>query len=95
MRELSVKRAHLVVIGRVQGVGFRAFAQQEASKRNLVGWVRNVPDGNVEMEVEGPLEIIEGFLLSLKTGPAFSTVETVKTEWKEVLGKETGFHIRR
>src|SRR3989442_1130227 len=46
--------AHVLIRGRVQGVGFRFFAQDAAETHGLKGWVRNLPGGNVELEVEGP-----------------------------------------
>ncbi|QDP40388.1 acylphosphatase [Radiobacillus deserti] len=52
---------HIVVHGKVQGVGFRATAQLKAKSYGLNGWVKNTNDGNVEMVVEGPEEDVEAF----------------------------------
>lgn len=58
----------LNISGRVQGVGFRFAAKQRAIAYNLSGWVRNLPDGTVELEIEGEPNNIEGFLVELKAG---------------------------
>ena len=52
-------RRHLTVRGRVQGVGFRCFAQETAESLGLTGWVRNREDGAVEAEAQGTVEVID------------------------------------
>ena len=52
-------RKHILFYGRVQGVGFRFYAVQKARQLGLTGWVKNLMDGNVEMEVQGPQEKID------------------------------------
>ena len=74
-------RAHILVSGRVQGVGYRAFAARVATERKLVGGVRNLDDGRVELDVEGPREIIEALLVELGVGPPAARVKTVTVEW--------------
>ncbi|MDE3129148.1 MAG: acylphosphatase, partial [Gemmatimonadota bacterium] len=64
----SVQR-RLVVVGRVQGVGFRWFARQAAHGLGLAGWVRNMPDGTVVCEVAGPPDVVERFAAELRAGP--------------------------
>lgn len=59
---------HLIIRGRVQGVGFRYSAQQKAMEYQLVGWVQNKPDGTVEMEVQGDSDRIEAYIETLKSG---------------------------
>nr|WP_219914549.1 acylphosphatase [Thalassobacillus sp. CUG 92003] len=81
--------AHLIVQGRVQGVGFRATAQQIAGKYNITGWVRNQSDGSVEIEAEGSDKNLESFIQAMKKGPStFAKVENVKVEKSE---QEQGF----
>ena len=92
MDEVTV-RAYVVVSGRVQGVGFRAFTQHQANTRQFVGWVKNVSDGNVELEVEGPRAGIEEFLVALRQGPPFSKVSGIKVEWTLAHGAESDFHV--
>lgn len=60
--------AHLIVSGRVQGVGFRFLAQQQAIEFHLSGWVQNQSDGTVEIEIEGEKEKVEQFIQYVKTG---------------------------
>lgn len=61
-------RKHIIFYGRVQGVGFRYTACYLARPMGLTGWVKNLWDGSVEMEVQGPEEDIEEFLLRLENG---------------------------
>lgn len=86
-------RLYARVTGRVQGVGFRWFCQRAASPRGLGGWVRNLPDGNVELEVEGPTGRIRDFLGDVQRGPVAARVDSVVTEERLVQGTDT-FTIR-
>ena len=73
------KRIHLIIRGRVQGVGFRAFTVEEASQRKLRGWVRNLrSDNEVELVAEGPSKSIADFTERVKKGPPGSKVEKVE-----------------
>ena len=67
----------LKVEGHVQGVGFRYFTSLIAENHHIKGWVRNTPDGNVEIEAEGKEFNIEAFIKNIKEGPRFSRVEKV------------------
>lgn len=64
------------VTGRVQGVGFRYFTQEQASLQGLSGYVRNEHDGSVEFLLQGPEVNVNAMLEKLKQGPRFSKVET-------------------
>lgn len=88
-------RAHIMVLGKVQGVGYRAFVQLHATKVGLKGWVRNCSDGTVEIEVEGNKDIIEAFLEQLREGPLFSQVESLQVDWREANRQTEGFKILR
>jgi acylphosphatase len=66
-----------VVSGRVQGVGFRYFAQEAAAVEGLSGWVRNRPDGSVEILAEGEAESLRRFERRLARGPAMARVDGV------------------
>ncbi|WP_447971434.1 acylphosphatase [Nitrospira sp. M1] len=88
-------RAHIVVDGRVQGVSYRAFTQQQASRLHLHGWVRNLPSGQVECEVEGPPEFVESFLTFLRKGPALAQVAHVQVNWISVVNDVEAFRIIR
>jgi acylphosphatase len=67
------------VVGRVQGVGFRWWTQSLATRLDLTGWVRNAPDGSVQIIAAGPKESLEKFEQSLRAGPPGSTVEGVES----------------
>ncbi len=86
-------RAHVFVVGRVQGVGFRAFAARSATRLHLVGGVRNLDDGRVELEVEGGKTVIEGLLRELKVGPPAAHVRTMAVEWSVATGRHSHFDI--
>ena len=59
-------RKHIFFYGRVQGVGFRYYAVQKANQLGLTGWVKNLYDGSVEMEVEGQEEVIDQLIIFLQ-----------------------------
>lgn len=59
-------RKHIVFYGRVQGVGFRYYAVNKANQLGLTGWVRNLPDGTVEMEVQGEEPLIDQLIIFLQ-----------------------------
>ena len=85
--------AHIVVSGMVQGVGFRYFTMRIARKRQLTGWVRNLPEGEVEIEVEGPRGLIESLIKDLKVGNTWAQVTDIDVRWSAFSGKYTGFDI--
>ncbi|MGD9930487.1 MAG: acylphosphatase [Mangrovibacterium sp.] len=86
------KAFHIVLTGRVQGVGFRHFVQKTALTLHLEGWVRNKADGSVELEVEGREETIQIFLDLVKRGNSFSRVDRMfKTELPETSGYQSFF----
>jgi len=75
------RRAHIIVTGRVQGVGFRYFTRTEASALRLTGWVRNRADGKVEIEAQGESPDIDQFVLALSRGPSWASVDNVSVSW--------------
>ena len=84
---------HLVISGRVQGVGFRYFSQETARQYGIKGWVRNLNDGTVELHVEGTNEDIESFQKALKDGNRFVGVERIEEREAEDLAFRS-FDIR-
>jgi acylphosphatase len=71
---------HVVIRGRVQGVGFRAFIEDAAEERYLEGWVRNRPDGSVEAVFAGREEAVEAVIKACRTGPPGARVEAVDVD---------------
>ena len=72
-----------LVVGRVQGVGFRFFAEEQARREGLAGYVRNLPDGRVEFRSRGSAEDLEQFVEAVRRGPLASRVDRVDTEQLE------------
>jgi len=87
-------RAHVLVSGRVQGVFFRSETEYEAVKRNLCGWVRNLPDGSVEAVFEGEKEAVEELVEFCRRGPRGARVSNVEVQWEEYAGEFKGFRIK-
>jgi acylphosphatase len=83
-----------LISGRVQGVGFRYFAEARAHAEGVHGWVRNLPDGRVEVLIEGDLESIERVGAALSRGPMGAEVDDVVVEDVVPSGRATGFTIR-
>lgn len=69
-----------VIAGRVQGVGFRYFAEEQARAENLAGYVTNLPDGRVEAVAEGEEESVQRFERALNRGPRSAVVERVESD---------------
>jgi acylphosphatase len=82
------------ISGRVQGVGFRYFAYTEASREGLHGWVRNVPDGRVEICAEGDGDALERFERQITQGPPGARVGDVDVRDATPTHDDTGFSIR-
>jgi len=78
-----MRAVRVVVSGRVQGVGFRAWVVQQATALGLAGQVWNRPDGGVEAEAVGPDPALERFVAALRQGPRLARVEEVAEEWFE------------
>ena len=70
----AVAAVRVAVTGRVQGVGFRYATLQEAQRRGLTGWVRNLADGRVEVLAQGSAAMVEDLISWLETGPRFAAV---------------------
>ncbi len=83
------------ISGEVQGVGFRFFAQRIAARHQVVGYVRNLPDGSVEVHAEGSPESVEGFKHDLAAGPQHARVEGVEELSLDPTGTYKTFRIER
>jgi acylphosphatase len=89
-----LKRIVAVVEGRVQGVGFRFFTRSMAQHHGLTGWVRNLPDGNVEFEAQGTNDRVDAFLEEIKKGPVLSYISDIRTNELPAEEREAGFVIK-
>ena len=88
-----MRAVRVVVSGRVQGVGFRAWAAREATALGLAGRVWNRPDGGVEAEAVGPDPALERFVAALRQGPRPARVEQVAEQWFESQEVPRGFQV--
>jgi acylphosphatase len=90
---MSDSRLHALVVGLVQGVGFRYFVLEAARELGLRGYVRNTPDGAVEVVAEGPQQRLELLASMLRKGPRASVVREVEVDVKEATGEFRGFEV--
>ena len=86
-------RKAVTVSGRVQGVGFRFFTQSEAAKLRLTGWVKNLNNGDVTMEVQGAAEDVNELIERLKRGNGYSKVTDIEIKDLDVDKEERKFAI--
>lgn len=89
-----MKRVHVVVAGRVQGVFYRATCAGRARALGLAGWIRNMPDGGVEAEFEGEDGSVDAMVAWCAEGPAHAVVDAIRSDVRSVLG-ERGFRVVR
>lgn len=94
MTSREVIRRRVRVSGRVQGVYYRASTREQARARGLVGWVRNLPDRSVELEVEGDPDGVAALVQWCHEGPPAAQVSEVIEEPAAVLGSESEFRVR-
>jgi len=83
----------LIAKGRVQGVGFRWFVVQNANKLGVVGYVKNLPNGDVEIEAEGERGQLEELIKHVKAGPTFGRVSDLSVEWRDYTGSYKSFEV--
>jgi len=91
---MKTLKAHLFIEGSVQGVFYRAFTRDLASKLGLKGWAKNLYDGRVEVLFEGSRELIEQAIRECWKGPAGSSVSNIDISWEESSSEYKGFEIR-
>ncbi|HYL60835.1 MAG TPA: acylphosphatase [Candidatus Acidoferrales bacterium] len=87
-------RLHLVISGRVQGVGFRFSARDEALDLGVTGWVRNLPGGEVEILAEGRRDRLLMLEAWAHLGPSLAHVTDVRADWLDFTGEFGEFRIR-
>jgi acylphosphatase len=90
---MGLKQVHLFVRGRVQGVFFRASTQREAKRLGLTGWVKNRPDGGVEILAEGEEDALKELIGWANRGPSAARVERVDVRWRSFVGDFFDFRI--
>lgn len=89
-----MKRAHVFVKGRVQGVFYRAWTKKNANELNLTGWVRNLSDGRVEAVFEGEEHDIREMLERMEEGSRAANPNDVKVNWQKATNEFGSFEIR-
>ena len=94
MPEPDLARLRMLVHGRVQGVFFRHAAAEEARALGLRGWVKNLPNGDVEIVAEGPRRELKILAAWANQGPRLARVTGVEEEWSDYPGEEGAFAIR-
>lgn len=87
-------RVHLIIYGRVQGVCYRAATLDTAIELGLNGWVRNLPNGNVEAVFEGPADMLQKVIAWCHDGPPGARVTKIDEKWDDYSGEFTDFKIR-
>ncbi len=88
------KGVHMTVRGDVQGVGFRHFTKTTANRYGVKGWVKNMPDGTVEIWAEGREPALKRLLQQVKQGPSHAHVSQVEVDWREPEGTHASFRVR-
>lgn len=90
----ATRRVHVVISGRVQGVWYRGSMEDRAVRLGLAGWVRNLPDGDVEAVIEGPSLAVDELLAWCRRGPSGARVQSVRSSEEPAQGL-TDFRIVR
>ena len=87
-------RRFACAVGRVQGVGFRMFVRQQAVMHDITGWVKNMSDGTVTMELQGASSAVEAAFAAIREGNYFIHVEQLSIEPRDMISEERDFSIR-
>ena len=90
----DIQQLHAIVRGQVQGVNFRSSTVTQAARLSLAGWVRNLPDGSVEVLAEGPRPVLEQLLAFLRHGPPSARVSGVEPAWQPPTQSFQQFEVR-
>ena len=88
------RRVHVFYSGRVQGVGFRLTAEETAHGFKVVGWVKNLRDGRVELIAEAEEDALAQFLDAIQTGPMKKFIQRADISWGDASGTFDEFEIR-
>ena len=87
--------ARVTISGVVQGVGYRYFCCRRADQFGIGGWVKNQPDGSVQVLAQGDTESLEQFIIELRKGPSGALVHEVKVQFEETTTMFDTFEVRR
>jgi len=85
---------HIVFAGTVQGVGFRYFVKRKADQFGVKGFVRNLPDGTVEVMAEGDEDVLRKFMSAIENGPPLAEVTDLRYEFIDKDGGFSDFEIQ-
>lgn len=88
-----MKRLHLIIYGRVQGVYYRASTRERAVRLGVTGWVKNLASGAVEVVAEGGESALEALLAWCWDGPAMADVDDIEVTWSEATGEYDSFRV--
>src|SRR2546423_6717367 len=83
----AVRRVHVFISGKVQGVGFRNFTKERADELGVKGWVKNLTDGRVESVMQGKGDAVEKLVESVRRGPASARVDGVEVKEEKIAGE--------
>ncbi|OGD67947.1 acylphosphatase [Candidatus Berkelbacteria bacterium RIFCSPHIGHO2_12_FULL_36_9] len=89
-----MKRIHLLILGNVQGVGFRYNVRQKVMMLGLVGTVENLPDGSVEIVAEGEEEKLQELVKWCKSGYHYAKIDNIKVDWQKAERTYNDFEIK-
>jgi acylphosphatase len=85
---------HIIVSGKVQGVGYRYFSQMKAVQYEVTGWAKNLSDGSVEIVAVGNNDQLDAFIEDLRRGNPFSVIEDIQISESEVTETFRSFAIK-
>lgn len=88
-------RATVRIRGIVQGVNFRYFTRRVALEHQITGWVRNLPDGDVEAVLEGKESDVRKMIEWCQEGPSAARVDEILIDWEDYRGEFSDFEVRR
>lgn len=88
-----IQEKHFFVAGNVQGVGFRAAVKKQALSRGIAGYVKNLPDGRVEICAQGEADHIEAFLKSIDRKPGLGSIQSIEERPAEIKTVYSNFEI--
>lgn len=89
-----MEQVRLIISGRVQGINFRHFARQHAEKLDIKGFVRNLPNGSVEVVAQGEADNLKVFVRECNRGPLLARIDDVKIINEEPTNEFEGFEVR-